>query len=158
MEKDIGTLTRVCGHTFDIIYNFLFTTDRVIALIIRHPLDVPDTFNATTLLIGERLSRRSERSERLKVEEDRLRLYKEQTFNELVSNHRFNFEIPYAQVESVKLTRGLFQSRLIFFISRESRGNRKIPFTFPKKQFPEAERILKQVLSSKIHSPRQSTS
>jgi hypothetical protein len=157
MEKDIGTLTRVCGHTFDIIYNLLFTTDRVIALIVQHPLDIPNTFNATALLFGDRLSRRSERSERLKIEEDRLHLYEEQTFDELVSNHRFNFEISYTQVESVILTRGLFRSRLIFHVLRESHGNRKIPFAFSRKQFPEAEHILTQVLSSKIHLPRQSS-
>lgn len=149
MEKDIGSLKSLSGHTYDIVYNLLFTTERAIAMIIRHPLDVPDKSDIMTLFFGDRSAKRSERSERMKVAEDRLRLYEEQTYDELVSEHHFNFEIPYNKVARVELTRELFRARLIFHIPGGLNGKSKIIFTLSKKQFPEARRIVDLAFPSK---------
>jgi hypothetical protein len=46
MEKIIGSLVGVNGHTFDIVYDLFFTTERVIAVIIRHPADNPRQFTS----------------------------------------------------------------------------------------------------------------
>lgn len=87
--------------------------------------------------------------------EDRLHLYEKQTFDELVSDHGFNFEIPYNSVDRVELTRGLFGARLIFHIPEKLSGESKIMFTLTKKQFPEARLILDQVLPSKLKAPKR---
>jgi hypothetical protein len=155
MEKDIGSLKKVSGHTFDTIYNLLFTTERAIALIIEHPLDIPRKPGAAGLLLGEGYTRRGERSEKRKIMEDRLILYEEQTFDELVSNNDFNFEIPYNKVDRVELTRGLFAARLKFHIPEKLRGESKFIFTLTKKQVPEARRLLDQVLPSKVYTPKR---
>lgn len=154
MEKDIGSLGPVSGHTYDTIYNLLFTTKRAIAMILQHPLDRPEKITMAALFIGDRPTQRNNRIEKLKLEEERIQHYKEKTFDEMVSDNRFNFEITYDHISGIELTRGLFQSRLIFHTSgREANMRQKIKFTFSKKQLPEAERILHKVLPSKINTP-----
>lgn len=150
MEKSVGSLERVSGHTYDTIYDLVFTTERVIAVIVRHPLDASYQFGAAALYFGVRTMSKSSRLERIKIAEDRRRLYKEETFDELVAGHRFNFEIPYSKVRSVEVIRGLFRSRLIFNISTPVNAVHKIQFTLHKKNVPDARRLLDQVLPSKI--------
>jgi hypothetical protein len=150
MEEIIGTLERVSGHTFDTIYDLLFTSERIIALIVRHPLDVSFKFGATELLLGGSLMNRGERPERLRIEEERHLLYKGKSFDELVTDHRHNFEIPYNKVKSVRVSRGLFHSYLKFHVHGPSSAVRKIKFTLAKRSDPDARLLLDQVLSSKI--------
>ena len=52
MERRIGFLERVSGHTYDTIYDLLFTTERVITLMVQHPTEVPHQFGITELLFG----------------------------------------------------------------------------------------------------------
>lgn len=150
MEEKIGSIKRVSGHTFDTVYDLLFTTERIIAVIVQHPLDVPFKMGATELFFTGKRTKRADLSRRMKIAEDRLRLYQEKTFDELLIDHRFNFEIPYLKVKDVELHRGLFRSRLRFRFLVPSEVLKKIQFTFPKKQFKEARDLLDQVLSSKI--------
>jgi hypothetical protein len=150
MEESIGSLERVSGHTYDTIYDLVFTTERIIAVIIRHPLDKSYQFGVAAFYFGVRPNSKHSRLERMKIAEHRRRLYKEEAFDELVAGHRFNFEIPYSKVRSVEVTRGLFRSRLKFSISTPSNVEHKIQFTLPKKNTPEVQRLLDQVLPSKI--------
>lgn len=150
MEENIGSLERVSGHTYDTIYDLIFTTERVIAVIIQHPNDALCKFDATALLLGGRLARGKGRFQRMKIAEERRREYKENPFDELVAGHRFSFEIFYSTVTSVELTGGLFKSRLKFHISRPSTPERSIRFTFAKKQLPNARHLLELALPSKI--------
>jgi len=155
MEKDIGCLKRLSGHTYDTVYNLLFTTERAIAMIIEHPLDIPKNPGALGMFLGDGFTKRGERSEKYKIMEERIRLYEEQTFDELVSAHDYNFEIPYNKVERVELTRRLFGARLIFHVTEKLHGESKILFNFDKKQFSEASRIIDQVLPSKINTGKR---
>jgi hypothetical protein len=150
MEKNVGTLRRVSGHTYDTLYDLFFTTERVIALIIRHPLDIPNDFGVTNLFFGGRLFRRHEIPDRIKIAEDRRAQYKEEPIDKLVSQHRFNFEIPYNKVRSVAVTQGLLRSKLMFRISGPSNAVYNIKFTLSRKQHREAQGLLKQVLFSKM--------
>ncbi len=112
MERRIGFLERVSGHTYDTIYDLLFTTERVITLMVQHPTEVSHQFGITELLFGGLLSGKRERFDRKTSDEERLHAYEEKTFDELLAGHRFNFEIPYSMVTTVEVTRGLFQTRL----------------------------------------------
>ncbi len=152
MEKDIGTLEKVRGHTFDTIYDLHFTTERMIVLIIQHPLDLPYNPGITDLFLGARSGKKREMPERMKIAEDRRRLHREKNFDDLIANHRFNFEIPYEKVESVEIKRGLFHSRLKLSISGPSNSVKKIKFTLARKQTADAKRLLDHVLPLKINS------
>ena len=135
MEQRIGSIERVSGHTFDTIYDLLLTTKRVIAVIIHHPLDVPFQIGTTEAFFTGKRRKRSDRSERMKIAEDRLRLYREKTLDELVTDHRFNFEIPYVLVRDVDLHKGLFRSSIRFRVSTPAGGLKKIRFTFARGKY-----------------------
>ena len=149
METKIGSLERVSGHTYDTIYDLLFTTERVIAVIIRHPNDSIHQIGLTGLLLGERLAGGNDRFQRIKIAEERRRDYQEKPFDEIVKSHRFNLEIHYNTVTSVEITRGIFKSRLKFQISRPSIPERTLHFTLSKKQVPTARNLLDLALPSK---------
>jgi hypothetical protein len=150
MENKIGSLEHVTGHTYDTIYDLLFTTERVIAVIIRHPNDFIHKIGLTGLLLGERLSGGNNRFQRVKIAEERRCDYQEKTFDEIMGSHRFNFEIRYSTVTSVEITRGLFKSRLLFCISRPSIPEHTVYFTLTKRQVPNARNLIDLALSSKM--------
>jgi hypothetical protein len=150
MEKSIGFLGRVKGHTYDTIYDLLFTTERLIAIIVQHPTDVPYKFGAMELFFGGQLAKQSDRLERKRVAEERSLLYEEKTLDELAVSHRFNFEIHYNMVKSVEVTRGLFRSQLKFRLSGPSIAGRSIHFTLTKEQVPNARQLIDLVLPLEI--------
>lgn len=150
MEKPIGYLEQVKGQTYDTIYDLLFTTERVIALIVQHPTDMPYKFGVTELFLGGGLAKQIERPERRRVAEERRRVYKEKAFEELVATHRSNFEIHYSRVTSVEITRGLFQSQLKFHVFGPSIKGHTIRFILAKYQIPNTRHLLDLALPSKI--------
>jgi hypothetical protein len=151
MEKNIGYLEGVSGHTYDTIYNLLFTTERVMALLIHHPAEVPYKFGLQQLLLGGQLGRRQkERFDRRQSVEEQILTYESKTFDELLAGHRFNFEIPYQMVATVEITRSFFQTRLNFQLNSSSIPGGTIHFTFSKDQVPAAQTLLNLAIPSKI--------
>lgn len=150
MEKRIGFLERVSGHTYDTLYDLLFTTERVIVLVVQHPSEVSHQFGITELLFGGMLSRRGERFNRKTSDEGRFSAYEEKTFEELLAGHRFNFEIPYRLIEKVEVTQGWFERRLKFHLNKSATPGSTIPFTLAKNQIPEAQNLLNRALPLKI--------
>jgi len=151
IERVIGSLVGVSGHTFDILYDLLFTTERVIAVIIQHPTDIPYQFTAVwrTILFGNSLAIRREQLERQRIAQTRRQALQERTLDELAAIHPMNFEIRYSAITSVEIMRRLFQSQLRFYVSGPSTKEQIIRFTLPQKQIPEAQRLLELVLLSK---------
>lgn len=150
MEKSVGFLGRVKGHTYDTIYDLLFTTERVIAIVVQHPTDMPYRFGAMELFLGGQLARQSHRPQRKGFPEERLRTYEGKTFDELLASHRFNFEIRYSMVTSVEVSLGLFRSHLKFHLSGPSAAGRSIHFTLTKEQVPNARQLIDLVLPLEI--------
>jgi hypothetical protein len=150
MERSIGLLERVSGHTYDTIYDLLFTSERVLAIVVHHPTDVQFRPGVLELFLGGRLAKLSERSDRGRIDEKRLRTYKEKNFDEIITSHRYNFEIPYSKVTSVEVTRGLFHSHLKFHISGPSNAVRTIHFTLAKQQVSNTRHLVDLVLPLKI--------
>jgi hypothetical protein len=150
-ERVIGSLVGVSGHTFDILYDLLFTTERVIAVIIQHPTDIPykpmSIWQAAFLGSGGAIRR--EQLERKRIAQERRHALQERALDELVAIHPLNFEIRYSEVTSVEIMRRLFQSQLRFYVSRPSTAEQIIRFTLPQKQISEAQRLLELVLSSR---------
>jgi hypothetical protein len=146
MEQSIGLLERVSGHTYDTIYDLVFTTERVIALVVEHPTDVTFKFGIAEMVLGGQLGKQSERVDRKRIGEERRKAYGEKGLDQLVISHRFNFEIRYGAVASVRLIRGLFRPRLKFDISGPSIAARTIRFTLAGNQFQKARDLLDTVL------------
>jgi hypothetical protein len=140
----------VSGHTYDTIYDLLFTTERVVAIVVQHPTDQPFKFGVTELFLGGQIAKLNERLDRRSIAEERLCTYKEKTYDELLASHRFSFEIPYHKITSVEVIRELFQARLKFHISDSSFAERTIHFNFAKKRLPEVRNLLDLALPLKI--------
>ena len=128
MEKIVGSLVEVSYHTFDTLYDLLFTTERVIAFIIQHPNDIPYHPSLKGFFFGGMPAKRTEQSERAKIAQARRNSLQEKSINELVALHPLNFEIRYTEVTSVEITRGLFQSQLRFDVLKLSTTRQKIRF------------------------------
>lgn len=152
MEKIVGSLVGVSYHTFDNVYDLLFTTERVIACNIQHPGDI--SYRFTSMLkeafLGRMATKRMEQSERAKIAQARRHILQEKPMDELVALHPSNFEIRYREVTSVEITRGLFQSQLRFDVPKLSPTRQIISFTLSKEQIPDAQRLLELVLAPKI--------
>jgi hypothetical protein len=102
-----------------------------------------------TVFLGSGRSLRKEKHERGKtIEAQRLSL-QSLTPDEMVTTHPRNIEIPYHDINSVEITRQLFQLQLRFYVSRPSTGEQVIHFNLTKNQIPEAQRLLEQALPLK---------
>jgi hypothetical protein len=154
MDDVVGILEHASGHTQDIVYDLLFTRDRAIALIIKHPADVPYKFSVTELLIGSALGKQSERGDRRRIAEERRRNYREKPIDKLVAADDRNFEILYTMVSSVEVSHSLFHSYLKFTIQRPGAREITIRFTLPRESAPLARGLVDQVLSAK-HNKKQ---
>ena len=150
MDKVVGSLVGVSYHTFDTIYDLIFTTEKVIAFIVQHPTDVLYRPSLKQFFIGGTLDKRTEQSERAKIAQVRRRNLQEKRIDELVALHPLNFEIRYTEVTSVGIKRGLFQSQLRFDASKLANKRQTIRFTISREQIPDAQHLLEQVLASKI--------
>ena len=150
VEQNIGFLRRVSGHTFDTIYDLIFTTERVIALIVEHPGDVSHKFGMMEILIGGQLGRQGERVEKKRIAQERRRLYEEKSLDELTGLHRLNFEIYYGQIASVEVKRGLLQSVLKFHLSGPPGSIRTIRFRLGRGQADEAQGLVERTPLSKV--------
>jgi len=150
MEEVVGSLVGVSYHTFDTVYDLLFTTERVIAFIIQHPADIPYRSTWKVFFFGSMVAKGTERSERAKITQARRHTLQEKSIDELLTVHPLNFEIRYREVNSVEIRRGLFQSQLRFDTSKLSTTRQIVRFILSRKQVPDAQRLLELVLASKI--------
>jgi hypothetical protein len=151
MEKVIGSLKKVSGHTYDTIYELIFTTERVIAFLIQSPANTLSRIGVLEIsILGSWHSRHAEQLEKKRIAEERARILRERPLDELVKSNIPRFEIPYNEVNSVEVSRGLFRSCLKFYVSAPSTADYSVQFTLEKKQVPDAWHLLNLVLPSKI--------
>jgi hypothetical protein len=150
METAVGFLEHVSGYTQDIVYDLLFTENRVIALIVEHPADVPYRVSATELLIGSQLGKHGERTDRKKIAAERRRVHRQMPIDQLVAMDNRNFDIPLDTVTAVEIKRGLWRSHLKFTIVRPDAREVAIRFTFQKRSVPLAENLIERVLPGKV--------
>jgi len=86
-----------------------------------------------------------EKIKRARTAQGKRRSLQSMTPDELVGAHSRNFDIRYSEIASAEITRRLFQSQLRFHLSGPSTTERIIRFNLPKKQVPEAQRLLELV-------------
>ena len=145
MERKIALVRHVSGHTYDTVYDLVFTTERVLALIVWHPGDAPNRFGMTEMLIGGQFAKLKERAAKAGLIEERRTLHEEKRLDEVLGLHRLNFEIPYRSIAAVEVKRGLFRSFLEFRIIGASQTERTIRFTLARAQYGEAQAIAAEV-------------
>lgn len=150
MEQIVGSLFGVSCHTFDTLYDLIFTTERVIACIIQHPNDFRYRLTLKEFFFGHMLAKRAERFKRMELAQERRHRLQAKPISELVTLHHSNFEIRYNEITSVEITRGLFQPQLKLDTSKLPTTKQIIRFTIPKSQITEAQRLLRLVLASKV--------
>jgi hypothetical protein len=150
METIIGSLNGLASHTFDTIYDLFFTTDRVIAVIIQHPGDVPSGQSSLmTLIFGNLPEKRNEQMQQRRISRERRKASQDETPDELLVQNPLNFAIPYSEITSLEIKHELFQWQLRLHVSNPA-NVRQLNFTINKNQIPEARRILESVLHSKL--------
>jgi hypothetical protein len=126
------------------VYDLFFTTERVIAVIVQHPVDNPRPISVLQAwFVGSFWSSGREELKRNRTVRDKRRNLQTMTPDELVSANPRSFAIPYSEIASAEITRRLFQSQLSFHLSGLSDKKRVVRFNLSKKQIPEAERLLK---------------
>ena len=152
MEKIIGCLTGIYFHSFDNVFDIFFTEERVIACNVKHHSDIPyQQSSAIRELFFPGFSRkRAEHTKQAQISYERRQSLQDKTPDELMAMHRSNFEIPYSEIISVEISRGLLRSYLQFNTSNPSPLRQKICFLLSKKQIPDAQGITERVLASKV--------
>jgi hypothetical protein len=149
-EKIIGSIVGVSGHTFDMVYDLFFTTERVIAAVIRHPIDALQSTSVwKSVLLGDMLSGQGGKLEQKRAGQRRRRSLQGMTPGEIVSAIPRNIAISYEDISSVELKRRFLQWQLRFHVSAPSDKERVIRFNLSKKQVPEAKRLLELASLSK---------
>jgi hypothetical protein len=142
-EKIIGSLVGVSGHTFDIIYDLFFTTERVIAVSIQHPADsLRPTSVWQTMFVGSFWSAGREELKRKRTAQEKRLSLQTMTPEELASANPRSFAVPCREIASAEITRSFFQSQLRFRLSGTPARERIVHFNLTKKQVPEAQRLL----------------
>jgi hypothetical protein len=148
-ESIIGSLKEVGGHTYDMVYDLIFTSERVIVVSIRHPGDVQTSVSWQSFIFGTWIGRRGEQLEQDKLSEERRSQSQRLTPGELLSQNPRNFEICYDILNSIEVTRRLFQWQMNFVVSRPEIV-RRTRFSLNQIQVPEARRLAELVLSARL--------
>jgi hypothetical protein len=144
-EKIIGSLVGVSGHTFDMVYDLFFTTERVIAVLIQHPADAQQSTSLwKSVVLGDLLSGQMGKFKQRQTSQRRRRSLQSMTPDELLKAHSRNFAIAYGDIAAVELKRRFLQWQLKFHVSGASPEERVIRFNLSKKRVPEAKRLLEK--------------
>jgi hypothetical protein len=112
----IGTAEDVGGQTSDTRYDLFFTATKVIAAIVLHPSDLLQLYSKRAgleeLVIGGAPRRREVQALSMSLKNERRQGFKNKTPNEILSTHRANLEIRYENILSVRVSKGLFGTKL----------------------------------------------
>jgi len=150
----IGRIERATGHSHAIIYDLLFTADRMIALIIEHPADVPYQSNLMDFFMGSRSRNREEQIERGKIAEGRRLMYAQEATDRLVATHDRNFEVPLDAIVSMEIKTGLFNPRLKVTVCRPDSREVALSFGLPRNAVSLARELVEKVLTIKATQER----
>ena len=134
------------------IYDLVFTSERVIAVNIKHPKDVQSysSLDFGNLFIGSWRSKHKEQSEQARIASERREAITKLTPDELLKLSAHNFEIKYSNIVSAEIDRGLIDTKLKFIIELAGQTKIKRDFMIKKQLISETKQLLEKVLKSKI--------
>ena len=143
-------LHEVNGHTFDIVYDICLTTDRVIAVLIRHPSDVASQASWSRIFIGDLGSRHKEEQESDKIAAQRHSNSQNLSPDELLALHPRNFQISNNDINLIELKRGILGLYHLKFHCIISDRKLSRDFTIHKDQVQEFILLLRKTFPSKF--------
>ena len=157
MEKYIGHFGPVSGHTYDTLYDLIFTTHRMIAANTCHPTDTSYCFRASDLLIGRGLANKGEKALRLAQSKGHVAInYADENLDELIEKRRFNFAVPLENISFFDIKKGLFKAKLQCRIITTSGDTKILKFQIAQKKCPEFEALIQKLLPERVqYHPRQ---
>jgi hypothetical protein len=141
----------VKGRIGDIVFDLFFSDRRVVAAVVLYFSDFIDVYEKTsfgTLLFGNLGQRREIQLRSLKLMDERRKAFENKTLDEILTLHRANFEMDYADVVSVIVRKGLLETSLELADSK--RPEKKISFRLEKSQVAEVEGLINRVLPDKM--------
>lgn len=151
MESEIvGRIEHVTGHTQDIVYDLVFMTDRLLALIIKHPADAPYRYGLMDFFVGGRMAHREDETKKRKLADDRRLSYQQCLPDELVAKNKRNFEISFEAITSATIHRGFFYPRLKINLRRRDSRETTLRFGLPKNSVALAQDLINRLLASKV--------
>lgn len=127
------------------VYDLFFTTERVIAVSIRHPVD--DTRPPSIwqyMFLGTGWSAGREKLKRDRKIKKKRRSLQDMTPDELLKAHPRNFDFSYEDIAAAELKRSFLQWQLRFHVSESLDEERIVRFSLSKKQVAEAKRLLEK--------------
>jgi hypothetical protein len=149
-EEILGTIHEVSGHTFDIVYDLYLTTDRVIAVLIRHPSDVASLASWSSLFIGGWGSRRKEEQEFEEIASERHGKSKNMSPDELLASNPHNFQISNKDITAIELKKGLSNMYHIKLQLNVPGKKLRRDFMVPKDQLQETIQLLTKAFPAKF--------
>jgi hypothetical protein len=152
MEEIVGCLENVSLHTYDTVYDLVFTGDRVIAFNVKHPTDIPYRYPniIEAMLLPGIFMNKEDRAERGKLLIERRQCLKTKSTGELLGVHPANFEILYENISSIEVKQGFAQSQIKFAVGKQADKNHVICFSITRNQIPDARRLIEKLLSEKF--------
>jgi hypothetical protein len=150
VEEIIGTLHEVSGFTFDTLYDLIFTSERVVVVLILSPNDVVPSETWRALLITGWLSKRNEQQQQQKIIRERHHQSQTLTLNELVLKNSNNFEIRYSDITSIEIKHRLFQYQLCFNFKGISKNKPQRKFIIQKIQIPDLKIMLSRIATNTV--------
>jgi hypothetical protein len=146
MEKIIDIVHNVSGHTFDQLFDLIFTTHRLVIICIQNPSDVLHNYSLWEFLIGNWISKGKEKQEYNKI----IDYYRSQeivsSLNDLISANPLNREINYEDILSIKISRHLLRNQLKLKIAKLPSESITLTFTISKEQVPYVKELLNKAL------------
>jgi hypothetical protein len=149
MEKYIGHFGPVSGHTYDMIYDLIFTTERLIGINTRHPMDTSYSFQMTDLLIGRKLAGKGERVLAMSRTKPPQIDYTVADWDDLLNERRHSFALSLSNMKSAEVKRGWFKVRVQIYVATSMKTFNRIRFFAPKKMTADIEALLAEILPHK---------
>jgi hypothetical protein len=146
MERFIGSLSGVTGHTFDIVYDMLVSTDRVVLALVQHPADTPLRPGMGELIFGRMLAGAHHEARQVAAAEQRRKEYAEMQLDDILAADSRNLELLYADIQRARVRKGLLSASVTFHLHPGNRPFRTLSLGLRKDQVAEARHLLGQGL------------
>ena len=145
MEETIGKLREVSGFTYDILYDLIFTSERVVVILIQSPSNAIQYSSFMSMLIGDWYSNRKIQEDRIKFSEELQRQSKTLSLDELLRLNPGNFEIRYSDLSFIKMKHSLLDNRLTFQWADPTVRKPRSVFTLNKVHLTELKAIFPKI-------------
>jgi hypothetical protein len=141
MEEIIGIVYGVRGHTYDQLYDLVFTNHRLVIVCVQSPDKATPDFSLWEFLIGSFVSRGKEQRERHQKLEYCRSQENVTSLNSLIASHPFCSDINYQDILSVKISSRFGQNQFKLQVAGRPSGPITLTFTLSKDQIVNTKEL-----------------